>query len=286
MNSRPVEIKEVTKMLKKIFVDMKIPVGTANAVVSINVPPVTLDVNLEPSKLSVFIEGQERLFEALQDKARSHFGLDGDENAPPNNTSPQNQELRLEPQPALVENVQESPIVVERRLPPPEATAAPEKRRQGEAEAESSLLSDKSLSMSSSGDASFVEVSWATGQQETARANALSTVKQLSIDSWATGKAILSEGTGIPVVPVAMVVGKEPPKRSHVSASECFKEMVSISCYQPLPIISHQVQHLATGPGNFNVLFRPRKSRKYRSLTRPILGWRIFCSRWKRRKKT
>ena len=233
MNSRPVEIKEVTKMLKKIFVDMKIPVGTANAVVSITVPPVTLDVNLEPSKLSVFIEGQERLFEALQDKARSHFGLDGDENAPPNTTSPQEQEQRLEPQPALVEDIQESPVVVERRLPPPpEATAAPGKPPQGEAEAESSLLSEKSLSMSSSGDASFVEVSWATGQQESARANALSSVKQLSIDSWATGKAILSERTGIPVVPVAMVVGKEPPKRSHVSASECFKEMVSISCYQ------------------------------------------------------
>ena len=69
------------------------------------------------------------------------------------------------------------------------------------------------------GDASFVEVSWA-GQQESGRASALSTVKQLSIDSWATGRAILSERTGVPVVPVAMVVGKEATKRNNVPSSE------------------------------------------------------------------
>ena len=206
------EIKEVTKMLRRIFVEMKIPVGTANAVVSITVPPVCLDVNLEPSKLSVLIEGQERLFEAIQEKARSHFGLDKDENAPPNNNSPQKLEQWSESRPALVENM------TERRLPPG-ASDTPAEPTQENAGAETSCFLDKSLSMSSSGDASFVEVSWA-GQQESGRASALSTVKQLSIDSWATGRAILSERTGVPVVPVAMVVGKEATKRNNVSSSE------------------------------------------------------------------
>ena len=202
----------MTKTLRRIFVEMKIPVGTANAVVSITVPPVCLDVNLEPSKLSVLIEGQERLFEAIQEKARSHFGLDEEENAPPNNNSPKKLEQRSEPPPVLVENI------AERRLPPG-ASDTPATQPQPQEDAGAETFLDKSPSMSSSGDASFVEVSWA-GQQESGRANALSTVRQLSIDSWATGRAILSERAGVPVVPVAMVVGKEASKRNHVSSSE------------------------------------------------------------------
>ena len=205
-------------MLKRIFGEMKIPVGTANAVVSITVPPGFLDVNLEPSKLSVFIEGQERLFEEIQDKTRSHFGLDADENAPPKSNSPLVPEDRPEPRPASFENVQESSIVTEKQVPVAPINKTPISP-QDKADADSSALHDKSLSMSSSGDASFVEVLWA-GQQESTRANALSSVKQLSIDSWATGRAILSERTGVPVVPVAMVVGKETPKRSHVTSGE------------------------------------------------------------------
>ena len=156
------EIKEVTKMLKRLFVEMKIPVGTANAVVSITAPPVCLDVNLEPSKLSVFIEGQERLFEAIEEKARSHFGLDVDENAPPlpNSNSPPKPEQVPRTQPTLVENVQEETIFV-----PPSASDTSARPSQGNTDDdESSSLPNKSLSMSSSGDASFVEVSWA-GQQ-------------------------------------------------------------------------------------------------------------------------
>lgn len=156
------EIKEVTKMLKRLFVEMKIPVGTANAVVSITAPPVCLDVNLEPSKLSVFIEGQERLFEAIEEKARSHFGLDVDENAPPlpNSNSPPKPEQVPRTQPTLVESVQEESVFI-----PPSASETSARPSQGNTDGdEPSSLPDKSLSMSSSGDASFVEVSWA-GQQ-------------------------------------------------------------------------------------------------------------------------
>ena len=152
-------------MLKRLFVEMKIPVGTANAVVSITAPPVCLDVNLEPSKLSVFIEGQERLFEAIEEKARSHFGLDVDENAPPlpNSNSPPKPEQVPITQQTLVESVQEETMFV-----PPSASVSETSARpsQGNTDGddEPSSLPNKSLSMSSSGDASFVEVSWA-GQQ-------------------------------------------------------------------------------------------------------------------------
>ena len=150
-------------MLKRLFVEMKIPVGTANAVVSITAPPVCLDVNLEPSKLSVFIEGQERLFEAIEEKARSHFGLDVDENAPPlpNSNSVPTEQVPIT-QPTLVESVQEESMFV-----PPSASVSETSARPSQGNTdddESSSLPNKSLSMSSSGDASFVEVSWA-GQQ-------------------------------------------------------------------------------------------------------------------------
>ena len=234
VNSRPVDIKEVSRMLKRIFSDLKIPLGTANAVVSITAPPAAVDVNLEPNKLSVFIEGQEALFEAILEKVRLHFGLDQDQNDSDRPKSPQKlEQQRPDPSAISVTNRVE-PILVEvseRNVPNPTSASpsgAPTRPKPPQEDSISppslggcgSGGNERSLSISPGGDASFVEVAWAGQQERTGRAP--SAKKQPTISAWATGRAILSERTGVPVTPVAMIAGMDSSKRTEVSAaSEC-----------------------------------------------------------------
>ena len=229
VNSRPVDIKEVSRMLKRIFSDLKIPLGTANAVVSITAPPAAVDVNLEPNKLSVFIEGQEALFEAILEKARLHFGLDQDQNENDRPKSPQKlEQQRTDPPPISATN-RDDPVLVEvsekNVLSPTSASCVPAQPKPLQEDPICSPPSlgsgsERSFSISSGGDASFVEVAWA-GQQERS-GGAPSARKQPTISSWATGRAVLSERTGVPVTPVAMITGMDSSKRTVVSAaSEC-----------------------------------------------------------------
>ncbi len=73
VNDRPADLKELSKVVKRAVADAN--AGNLGAMVAfITLPPERLDVNLDPSKMTVLIEGQERLFVELEGKLREHFG--------------------------------------------------------------------------------------------------------------------------------------------------------------------------------------------------------------------
>ena len=70
VNQRPVNIKILEKILKRIFND-KYPI----CVINIKINQEELDVNIEPNKTSVFIGKQDMLLELIEAKLKEIFAL-------------------------------------------------------------------------------------------------------------------------------------------------------------------------------------------------------------------
>jgi len=75
VNGRPVQDKTILAVLRKVFTELVQQTRYPVAIVAMDVPPASLDVNLEPSKKAVLFEGQRDVIEALDQKLRAFYGL-------------------------------------------------------------------------------------------------------------------------------------------------------------------------------------------------------------------
>lgn len=226
-------------MSRRVFCEA-ISAPSATAVFSIRAPPTLLDVNLDPSKFMVLIEGQEILYRSMETRMREHYQLDK-ENDKPEREGTQEEVDQVAEEPSLVQVLEiarkkaaavaatggRQSAYEHRKEPLPEIIKDidglhreyEETHRQDHQESSvSDVETVAAAGLDASGDAgshSRLNVSWP-------RQDLSDTVlRQAKLNTWATGKAMATGKSAVPISPVTLLGKGNNFMRDVAGAGKC-----------------------------------------------------------------